>query len=129
MARDPLIRSTPKGTSVCNITIASNRFFRQNSGLEKETSFIAIEAWGKLAEACGAQGYKGRSIRVVGRLRQDRWVNSSGENCSRIVIVAEHIEFRTESQSDTDGSQELDFQELTPELEPYHNFPEENTRP
>ncbi|MDR0455076.1 MAG: single-stranded DNA-binding protein, partial [Treponema sp.] len=27
MVRDPLIRSTQKGTSVCNFTIASNRFY------------------------------------------------------------------------------------------------------
>jgi len=106
MVRDPLIRSTPNGTSVCNFTIACNRFFRQEAGFEKETSFVDIEAWGKLAELCGAKGHKGRSVRVVGRLRQDRWVNSGGENRSRVVIVAEHIEYRF--QINTEDSPEME---------------------
>ena len=118
LVRDPLIRSTPKGASACSFAIASNRFFRQGSGIEKETSFIDIEAWGKLAEACGAQGCKGRSARVVGRLRQDRWSNPSGESRSRIVVVAEHVEFRPKSQGNAEGPPELGFQELVPELEP-----------
>ena len=48
MVRDPLLRSTPKGTSVCNFTIASNRFFRQDSNLEKEVGFFDVETWVKL---------------------------------------------------------------------------------
>jgi len=119
LVRDPLIRSTPKGTSVCSFAIASNRFFRQDSGLEKETGFFNVEAWGKLAEACGANGRKGTGVRVVGRLRQYRWKNSAGESASRTVIVAEHAEFRPRSQSkaDAEASPELEFQELPTELE------------
>jgi single-strand DNA-binding protein len=94
LVRDPLIRSTPKGTQVCNFTIASNRFFRQDSSFEKETGFFDVETWGKLAEACGAKGQKGIGARIVGRLKQYRWENAAGENRSRIVIVAEHVEFR-----------------------------------
>jgi single-strand DNA-binding protein len=32
LVRDPLLRSTPKGTQVCTFTLASNRFFKQDSG-------------------------------------------------------------------------------------------------
>jgi single-strand DNA-binding protein len=39
MVRDPLIRSTPKGTPVCNFSIASNRYYHQDSALEKDTGF------------------------------------------------------------------------------------------
>jgi single-strand DNA-binding protein len=48
----------------------------------------------------------------VGRLRQNRWTNTSGDNCTRIVIVAEHIEFRSLPQ---DNSPELELE--TPEQE------------
>jgi single-strand DNA-binding protein len=113
LVRDPLIRSTPKGTQVCNFTIASNRFFRQESGFEKETGFFDIESWGKLADACGAKGQKGIGVRVVGRLKQDRW-NSAGENRSRVVIVAEHVEFRR-NQIKTEDSPEADASENTPQ--------------
>ena len=87
MVRDPLIRSTSKGTPVCNFSIASNRYFHQDSALEKEVGFFDIEAWGKLADACGNQGRKGRGVRVVGRLKQDRWTGNDGKNHSKVSIV------------------------------------------
>ena len=100
MVRDPVYHTTPKGTPVCNFSLASNRFFRQDSGLEKEVSFFEIETWAKLAEACNNQGKKGRGVRVVGRLKQDRWTGTDGKPKSRISIVAEHVEFRPELKKD-----------------------------
>jgi single-strand DNA-binding protein len=96
LVRDPLLRSTPKGTPVCSFTLASNRFFKQDSGLEKEVGFFDVESWSKLAEHCYNQGRKGRGVRVVGRLKQDRWNGSDGKPHSRVAIVAEHLEFRPE---------------------------------
>jgi single-strand DNA-binding protein len=111
MVRDPVIRTTPKGTTVCTFTVASNRFFRQEPGFEKEVGFFDVEAWGKLAEACGERGRKGQGVRIVGRLRQDRWANADGNNRSRIIIVAEHVEFSRMFKSREEASPE-------PELEP-----------
>jgi single-strand DNA-binding protein len=96
MVKDPMIRSTPKGTQVCNFSIASNRYYRQDSNLEQETGFFDIEAWGKLAEACISKGHKGRGVRVVGRLKQGRWTGDDGKYHSRVSIVAEHVEYRTD---------------------------------
>jgi single-strand DNA-binding protein len=100
MVRDPLFRSTPKGTPVCTFSLASNRFFKQDSGLEKEVSFFEVETWAKLAEQCNNLGHKGRGVRVVGRLKQERWNGSDGKQKSRITIVAEHVEFRPEFRKD-----------------------------
>jgi single-strand DNA-binding protein len=103
MVRDPLFRSTPKGTPVCTFSLASNRFFKQDSGLEKEVGFFEVETWAKLAERCYSLGHKGRGIRVVGRLKQDRWTGTDGKQHSRITIVAEHVEFRPEFKKDGDA--------------------------
>jgi single-strand DNA-binding protein len=100
LVRDPLLRSTPKGTQVCTFSLASNRFFRQDSGLEKEVSFFDVETWSKLAEQCYNLGRKGRGVRVVGRLKQDRWNDASGKSHSKVSIVAEHVEFRPEFKKD-----------------------------
>ena len=104
MVRDPLVRSTPKGTPVCNFSIASNRYFHQDSTLEKEVGFFDIEAWGKLADSCGNQGRKGRGVRVVGRLKQDRWTGNDGRNHAKVSIVAEHVEYRADFKK-TDESE------------------------
>jgi len=96
MVRDPQYRTTPKGTPVCNFSLASNRYFRQENGYEKEVSFFDVETWAKLADTCNNMGKKGRGVRVVGRLKQDRWTGNDGKPRSRISIVAEHVEFRPE---------------------------------
>jgi len=100
LVRDPESRSTPKGTAVCKFSIASNRFFKNDTGLEKEVSFFDVETWGKLAEACYSKGHKGSGVRVVGRLKQDRWNDAEGKQHSRVTIVAEHVEFRQEFKSE-----------------------------
>jgi single-strand DNA-binding protein len=94
LVRDPLFRSTPKGTPVCTFSIASNYGHKGDNGLEKEVSFIEVETRSKLAESCQKLGNRGRGVRVVGRLRQDRWTGEDGKPRSRIRIVAEHVEFR-----------------------------------
>ena len=94
LTRDPLLAQTPKGTPVCNFSVASNRFYRNDEELQKEVSFFDVEVWSKLAERCGETLRKGRGVRVVGRLKQDRWTDGEGQNHSRIKIVGEHVEFR-----------------------------------
>ena len=94
VVRDPTLKETPRGTMVCNFSIASNRFYRQDDETEQETSFFEVETWAKLAEACGKGCYKGRGVRVVGRLKQDRWTGTDGKNYSKIKVVAEHVEFK-----------------------------------
>ena len=100
LVRDPLLRSTPKGTQICTMSLASNRYYKQDSGFEKEVSFFEVESWARLAEACYNKGRKGRGVRVVGRLKQDRWNGADGKSHSRITIVAEHVEFRPEFKKD-----------------------------
>jgi len=107
LVRDPLLRSTPKGTQVCSMCLASNRYYKQDTGFEKEVSFFDIETWSKLAEACYAKGKKGRGVRVVGRLKQNRWSDTEGKTHSKVTIVAEHVEFRPEFKKETKPAQEI----------------------
>lgn len=94
MVRDPIAKETAKGTSLCTFSIASNRFYHQENQTSKETSYFDIETWAGLADLCKENGAKGRGVRVVGRLKQDRWVGSDGKNYSKIKVVAEHVEFK-----------------------------------
>lgn len=94
VVRDPVLKETPKGTPVCTFSIASNRYYKQDDTTEKETSFFEVETWGKLAETCGKSCRKGRGVRIVGRMKQDRWVGSDGKNYSRVKIIGEHVEFK-----------------------------------
>jgi single-strand DNA-binding protein len=103
MVRDPLLRTTPNGKQVCNFTIATNRFYKHDANMEKEVGFFDVEAWGKLAESSTAHGRKGRGVRVVGRLKQDRWAGSDGKNHTKVAIVAEHIEYHPDFRKAEDN--------------------------
>lgn len=108
VVRDPEAKETPKGTDVCLFPIAVNRSYRAITGERKqEVSFFDIEAWGNLAESCAKSCTKGRGVRVVGRLKQNRWQDSEGKTKSRIKIVAEHVDFKprfNQANSEASGS-------------------------
>jgi len=94
LVKDPELSYTPKGTAVCKFTVASNRFFKQDQETQKEVSYFDVTTWARLAEVCGEYLKKGRGVRVVGRLKQDRWTDPDGKTRSRIFVVAEHVEFK-----------------------------------
>ena len=122
LVRDPLLRSTTKGTQICSLSLASNRYYKVESGFEKEVSFFSVETWARLAEACYAKGRKGRGVRVVGRLKQDRWTGPDGKPHSKVTIVAEHVEFRPEFKKDAKAA--ADESSASQEI-PYDDYPEE----
>jgi len=100
LVRDPDLKTTSAGTPVCTFAVASNRWYKQDEQLEKEVSFFDVEAWSKLAQTCGETLKKGRGVRVVGRLKQDRWNDGEGKSHNRVKIVAEHVEFKPHMKDD-----------------------------
>jgi single-strand DNA-binding protein len=94
LVKNPDYRTDKKGNSVCHFTLSSSRFFKIDGGLEKETGYFDIETNGKLAVQCKDQGHQGRGLRVVGRLKQEHSRNEEGLPVARILIVAEHVEFK-----------------------------------
>ena len=58
----------------------------------EEVSFIETTTWGKLATVCAEYLTKGRGVRVVGRIKHERWEDPDGNSRAKVVIVAEHVE-------------------------------------
>jgi single-strand DNA-binding protein len=108
ITREPEYKETPHGCKVCRIPIAVNRFHKNSDGQGlEEVSYFDVEVFGKLAEYCQTRTEKGRGIRVVGRLKQDRWKTAEGKNTSRISIAAEHIEFKPKLEKKLNREDEL----------------------
>lgn len=94
--RDPELRVTPSGLSVCRLTIACSRTIRSEKiegGSREETTFVDVESFGKQAESVAKFFNKGRPIFVEGRLRLNEWTNQAGEKRSKLVIVMENFVF------------------------------------
>jgi single-strand DNA-binding protein len=115
LTRDPELTNTPKGTPVCNFSVASNRFYKQDNERKKEVSFFNVETWARTAENCGEYLEKGRGVRVVGRLKQDRWLAKDGSNRERVKIVAEHVEFKPQFKQGDKPSEENNRESEIPE--------------
>ena len=75
MVRDPELRKTQSGISVCSFTIACDRDFKSKDGGEKETDFIDCVAWRSTAEFVCKYFTKGRMMAVDGRLQLRDWVD------------------------------------------------------
>jgi single-strand DNA-binding protein len=94
LVRDPELSYTSKGTAVCKFSVGCNRAYKQDDQLQKEVSYFDVTTWQRLAEVCGEYLKKGRGVRVVGRLKQDRWTDPEGKGRSKVFIIAEHVEFK-----------------------------------
>ena len=95
LTRDPELRTTPNGASVCSFSVAVNRVYRDTSGEQKEdVSFIDCSAWGKLGEMINQYAKKGTGVLVSGRLDQRSWEDkATGTKRSRVEIVVEDFNF------------------------------------
>lgn len=94
LVKDPVERRTPQDTLICNLSVAVNRTYKKEDDYVKEVSYFDVEVWAGIAESCLKHLCKGRGVRVVGRLKQDRWIDDQENIHSRIKIVAEHVEFK-----------------------------------
>jgi len=104
LTRDPDLRTTPNGASVCSFSVAVNRVYRDSSGTQQESvSFIDCSAWGKLGEMIGQYAKKGSGVLVSGRLDQRTWEDkTTGQKRSRVEIVVEDFNF-TSNANERDG--------------------------
>ena len=112
LTRDPELRYVPSGAAVANFSLAVNRIYTMQSGeKKKETCFVRIVVWGKMAEVVGEYLVKGSSVCVEGRLQSRSWETPEGQKRSTIEVVANNVQFlnslRTGKQeaAGVDGSQ------------------------
>lgn len=92
LTRDPEVRTTPNGQSVCTLGVATNRVWTDASGKKQEdVEFHSVVAWGKLAEICGQYLGKGRKVYIEGRLKTREWQGQDGVKKQRTEIVAENM--------------------------------------
>ena len=104
LVKDPNTKTLASGNQVCDFTLATNRYYKAGEqGLEEEVSYFDVEAWARLGTTCAQYLKKGRGVRVVGRLKQDRWTDPEGKQKTKVKIVAEHVEFSPKKQSGKSG--------------------------
>jgi len=94
LTRDPELRQTPSGTSVCQLGVAVNSSYKDSSGqwVEKP-NYLDVVVWGTQGENCARYLSKGRQVAVDGRLDQRSWEAQDGTKRSKVEIIAETVMF------------------------------------
>jgi len=96
LTRDPELRTTPSGDSVCSFTIAVNRRRRTNAEAgQPEADFFRISAWRQLGENCAKFLAKGRKVCVTGPVSCRTYVGNDGQTRASLEVQADDVEFLT----------------------------------
>lgn len=93
LTRDPEVRSTPSGQSVCSFSLALNRAYRdKNDQWQEATDYVDVVAWGPLGERVAQYLSKGRRALVQGRLQSRSW-EQDGQKRSKLEVLASDVTF------------------------------------
>lgn len=88
LTRDPEIKYTPQGTQLAKFGLAVARVMSKT----KETDFINITAWGKLAEICGQYLRKGKQVLIEGEIRTRSYETQDGQKRTSFEINASSMQ-------------------------------------
>ena len=92
LTRDIELRYLPSGQALAKCGIATNRRFKDASGMQKdETMFIDITIWGRSAEIANQYLRKGSRVLIEGRLTLEQWTDQTGQKRSRHSITVENL--------------------------------------
>lgn len=89
--RDPELRTTPNGRTVCVFTLAVNN--RQKFEGQPDAVFFRVSAWNQLGDVCQKYITKGKKVCVVGSVDAHPFINSKGEAAANLEVSANVVEF------------------------------------
>lgn len=108
LTRDPELRTTASGISVCQIGVATSYVYtNQQTGQKVEnTEFHNVVLWRKLGEIANQYLKKGTQVFIEGRLQTRSWDAQDGQKKYRTEIIADNMIMlqRAASQMGSAGS-------------------------
>ena len=93
LTRDPELRSTRDGISVCTFTVAVNRRGRSAEAGQPEADFFRVTVWRQLGETCAKYLTKGRKVCVIGPVILDTYTGNDGVQRANLSVTADDVEF------------------------------------
>ena len=105
VGNDPEVKFMPSGNAVVNLSIATNRKFKnQESGsYEDKTEWHRVVFFNKPAETIGQYVRKGQQLYVEGRLQTRKWQDKEGNDRYTTEILGNEMNMLGGRQSSGDG--------------------------
>lgn len=102
LTRDPELRTSQSGVTLCRFSIAVDRRFKQ--GEEKKADFFNVVCFRQTAEFVSKYFSKGRCILVEGSVQNDNYTDNNGVQHYGVNIVADNVSFTGEKRDDYSGN-------------------------
>jgi len=93
LTADPELRSTPSGTSVCNLRVACNTRRKDGEEWVDKPNFFNVTVWGAQGENVARYLSKGRPVAIDGRLEWREWEAQDGSKRQAVDIIADSVQF------------------------------------
>lgn len=104
LTKDPELRKTQSGLSVCNFLLAVDR--PKQKGQDKAiTDWISCQAWRQSADYICNYAKKGALLAVDGRIQTSSYDNAAGQKVHSTEIVCEHVEIQRQASTQGSGNQ------------------------
>src|SRR5919205_3576590 len=105
LTKDPELRSTPSGTSICKLRIAVNTRRKDASGnWVDKPNYFDVTVWGAQGENCAQYLQKGRPVAIDGRLEWREWEDQNGNKRQSTDIIADSVQFLGSRDAGENGS-------------------------
>lgn len=104
MVKDPELKTTNSGKSVCSFRIANDSGYKDASG-QRQTNWLDVTAWGKTAEFVCKYFPKGALIAIDGRLQTRQYQDKNGQNRTAVEIVTQNASFCSSKESTSPAQQ------------------------
>lgn len=99
LVRDPEVRTTQSGVSVCTFTLAVDRRFKNANG-DRQADFIPIVAWRQQADFAAKYFRQGSRMVVVGSIQTRNWDDAEGKRHYATEVIADEIYFGDSKRSE-----------------------------
>jgi len=89
---DPEVRETPNGQKVATFSVATNRRWKDQSGvMQEDVEFHNCVAWRWLADTAEQYMHKGKKVYVEGYLKTRSWDDTAGVKRYKTEVVCDQI--------------------------------------
>jgi single-strand DNA-binding protein len=94
LGQDPESRTTPGGTTVTNIRLATSESWRdkQSGEMKEQTEWHTVVMWNKLGEIAAEYLRKGSQVYIEGRLQTRKWQDKQGNDRYTTEVVASEMQ-------------------------------------
>jgi len=94
LGQDPETRTTPGGTTVTNIRVATSESWRdkQSGEMKENTEWHSVVLWNKLGEIAAEYLRKGSQVYIEGKIRTRKWQDKEGKDRYTTEIIADQMQ-------------------------------------